>query len=75
MELVAQGLNRRIWHVLYLVVMSSFVSYQLWRTWGQAEFWPLLIGGLIFGLVVGYAGKNRREDLQARLPGARTFGQ
>ena len=70
-----RGLNRRVWHRLFLVLISANAAYQLWRTWGKPEFWPLVIGGLILGLIAAYAGKNRREDLQARLPGTTMFGQ
>jgi hypothetical protein len=74
MNLVGQGLNRPIWRILLLVLISANTAYQMWRTWGQPEFWALVIAGLILGLVAAYAGKNRREDLQARQRGARTFG-
>jgi hypothetical protein len=46
----------------------------MWQTWGKPEFWPIVGVSLVLSFLAVKAGKDRREDLQARLPGARTLG-
>ena len=48
--------------------------YEASRIWGQPEFWPLMGVTLVMSVFVGIAASHRREDLQARLPGAKTLG-
>jgi len=67
-------MKRPIWDVLFLAVMFPYVTFRMWQTWGKPEFWPLVVFSLVFGFFVGKAGRDRQEDLRARLPGARTFG-
>ena len=67
-------MKRRVWRVFYVVVMGAYAAFQMWRSWGKPEFWPLVALSLVLSLIVIKAGKDRKEDLEARLPGARTFG-
>jgi len=63
-----------MWQWLFVAVYVSFVPFEMWRMWGKPEFWPLVGVSLVLTLVFVKAGRERREDLQARLPGARTLG-
>jgi hypothetical protein len=55
-------------------VYVPYVTFQMWQTWEKPEFWPIVGVSLVLTGLAVKAGKDRREDLQARLPGARTLG-
>ena len=67
-------MKRQIWQRLFVAVYVPYVTYQTWQMWGKPEFWPLVGVSLVLTLIMVKAGRERREDLQGRLPGARTLG-
>lgn len=67
-------MKRLVRQLLFLAVMLPYAAFETWRHWGTPEFWPLVGFSLVMSLLLLHAGKQRREDLQARLPGARTLG-
>lgn len=67
-------MKRRIWQWLFVAVYVPYVTFHMWQMWGKPEFWPIVGVSLVLTLLAVKAGRERREDLQARLPGARTLG-
>jgi hypothetical protein len=67
-------MKRLIWQWLFVAVYVPYVTFLMWQIWGKPEFWPLVGVSLVLSSLAVKAGRNRREELQARLPGARTLG-
>jgi len=67
-------MKRRVWQLLFVAVYVPYVTFQMWQAWGKPEFWPIVGVSLVLTVLAVKAGRDRREDLQARLPGARTIG-
>lgn len=67
-------MRRRLWPWLFFGVYVPYVTFGMWRMWGKPEFWPIVGVSLVLSVLAVKAGRERRENLQARLPGARTLG-